>query len=193
MLRVSKHVGKGQRSPFETLRVTPLYSNSNLNVEDSVLQNMKDDQIEVFRINILLKLLNYLLVSIILIIIALFSHAYIKTAISFGIGIVMLVLLFSLFSLNLKEIKVIKDEQKVIFILSRFLVFNKSIELYSNEFSFSYRSEIGARGSTRMVLTIYNTNEDKILQIVPFSSGWDENKILQITFLLREIGIAESK
>jgi hypothetical protein len=152
---------------------------------------MKDNNVEIFKINVFLISLNYLLIAIILVSVAFFSKGILKNAIYFGLIIIIFYFLVGLYYERLKSVEIDEERAEVKVIFSRFLLIERCITLNAKDFYFSFRSEVGAKGSEHMVFTIYDSLKQAIIKVVPFSSGWSEEKINAIIYLWRRINVTE--
>ncbi|MGZ3766805.1 MAG: hypothetical protein ACXVA2_19235, partial [Mucilaginibacter sp.] len=84
-------------------------------------------------------------------------------------------------------------DRKVNFQFSRFIFLKSELTLGVNEFFYSFREEVGARGSKYSVFTVYYPEKVEIIKLTPYSSGWREEQIRTIIFLWQDLGVEEHK
>jgi hypothetical protein len=150
-----------------------------------------EDEVETFRINVLLILKNFILVSIILIAFSIFSKEPLHMASYLILIVGGLYLLYNIISETLTSVNVYKKEHKVNFQFSRFIFIKSEFTLGTNEFFYSFEEEVGARGSRHSVFNAYNADKEKIIKITPYSSGWRTERIMSVIFLWKELGVKE--
>jgi hypothetical protein len=155
---------------------------------------MEEIESESFRINILLILKNFVLVSLFLMAFPLFSKKH-----SFGTAFILILILgglyflYNIISEKLISINVYTKDHKVNFQFSRFIFMKSEFTLGTNEFFYSFKEEVGGRGTMIDTFTVYSLNKEKIIKITPYSSGWREEQIMTIIYLWKDLGVEEYK
>ena len=102
--------------------------------------------------------------------------------------------LLGVYALASEQIVLIKINRKkgdANFEMRRFVFFRQKIVLKFEEFYYSYKYELGARGAKRIAFCIYNQDRKRIVSIVPQSSGWSVDKLKCIMEELKELKIEE--
>jgi len=155
-----------------------------------LIEEVTDDDIQIFKINFLLILKNILWISIFLAIFSIFSKNYINE-IYVAIFIIVGCFLSVVLSDSVTMIEVDTKFDKTTFQIRTFLFYKRIFKFNSKEFSYSYKDETGARGIKLKRFTIYNMDNEKIIKINPFSSGWSEGKILSIIELFKQMSVNE--
>jgi len=155
-----------------------------------LMEEVTNNDIQVFKINFFLILKNILWISIFLALFSIFSKNYINE-IYIAIFIIVGYFLSVVLSDSITIIEVDTKLDKTTFQIRTYIFYKRIFKFHSKEFSYSYKDETGARGIKLKRFTIYDIDNEKIIKINPFSSGWSEGKILNIIELFKQMDVNE--
>lgn len=144
----------------------------------------------IFKVNIILILLNFIFISIVIFVFDFFSNTSLKTT------LIVVTIVGGLYILQLSISKLLTSviikftTSEIVFNYWRFFL-KKNACFKPDLLSYSFKKESRARGTKLLALSIYGVDGDLLFRIFPIQSGWSEEKLTQIVYLLNEIGVEE--
>ncbi|HVS90908.1 MAG TPA: hypothetical protein VHE59_02675 [Mucilaginibacter sp.] len=143
------------------------------------------DQIKIFRRNLLLTIQNAAIIFFGFLICMWIGKVHLIQMFLFISALAVIFILLDLIShVSLINIDNEGKNVSVVFVKN----FKKrELTVKSTDCSYSYKKEIGSRGAKLTKFRLYDQDTKIIIEIVPFASGWSEQKLGEITFLLDDI------
>lgn len=144
-----------------------------------------------YKINVFLKLINYLMVCGLISVVCYISNIDITISIKFILLVFSFLFLIDVFLKSLVKVVIDEKNHKIILEFKRLFFFNDRVTINSNNFFFSFKREIGARGMRNFKFIIYDENKKALIKLVPLVSGWSNSIILKIISSFRQVGGVE--